>query len=88
MQIGITPSGRLLVLLNKGEKLAEGDAKEMVNLYRRVLVNQYDEPGEQNTMQEETPEVQEEKSTKDQLNLNPKEYQSDRDSDRAGIFPV
>lgn len=61
-----------VVLLNKGEKLAEGDAKEMVNLYRRVLVNQYDEPGEQNTMQEETPEVQEEKSTKDQLNLNPK----------------
>lgn len=34
-----------VVLLNKGEKLAEGDAKEMVNLYRRVLVNQYDEPG-------------------------------------------
>ena len=61
-----------VVLLNKGEKLAEGDAKEMVNLYRRVLVNQYDEPGEQNTAQEETPEVQEEKSTKDQLNLNPK----------------
>ena len=61
-----------VVLLNKGEKLAEGDAKEMVNLYRRVLVNQYDEPGEQNTTQEETPEVQEEKSTKDQLNLNPK----------------
>lgn len=61
-----------VVLLNKGEKLAEGDAKEMVNLYRRVLVNQYDEPGEQNTAQKETPEVQEEKSTKDQLNLNPK----------------
>lgn len=32
-----------VVLLNKGEKLAEGDAKEMVNLYRRVLVNQYDD---------------------------------------------
>ena len=45
-----------VVLLNKGEKLAEGDAKEMVNLYRRVLVNQYDEQGEQNTAQEETPE--------------------------------
>ena len=30
-----------VVLLNKGEKLAEGGAKEMVNLYRRVLVNQY-----------------------------------------------
>ena len=33
-------------LLNKGKKLAEGDAKEMVNLYRRVLVNQYEEPEE------------------------------------------
>lgn len=36
-----------VVLLNKGKKLAEGDAKEMVNLYRRVLVNQYEEPEEQ-----------------------------------------
>ena len=32
-----------VVLLNKGENLAEGGAKEMVNLYRRVLVNQYDD---------------------------------------------
>ena len=32
-----------VVLLNKGEKLAEGGAKEMVNLYRRVLVNHYDD---------------------------------------------
>ena len=32
-----------VVLHNKGEKLAEGGAKEMVNLYRRVLVNQYDD---------------------------------------------
>ena len=32
-----------VVLLNKGDKLAEGGAKEMVNLYRRVLVNQYDD---------------------------------------------
>lgn len=36
-----------VVLLNKGRKLAEGDAKEMVNLYRRVLVNQYEDPEEQ-----------------------------------------
>jgi lipopolysaccharide transport system ATP-binding protein len=35
-----------VVLLNKGKKLAEGDAKEMVNLYRRVLVNQYEDPEE------------------------------------------
>lgn len=39
-----------VVLLNKGEKLAEGGAKEMVNLYRRVLVNQYDDADlEENT---------------------------------------
>ena len=54
-----------VVLLNKGDKLAEGDAKEMVNLYRRVLVNQYDEPGENNDTketQEKGTAVQEEKS--------------------------
>lgn len=32
-----------VVLLNKGTKLAEGSAKEMVDLYKKVLVNQYDE---------------------------------------------
>ena len=37
-------------LLNKGEKFAEGGAKEMVNLYRRVLANQYDDADlEENT---------------------------------------
>ena len=45
-----------VVLLNKGRKLAEGDAKEMVNLYRRVLVNQYEDPQEQ---EEDTQEDQE-----------------------------
>ena len=35
-----------VVLLNQGKKLAEGDAKEMVNLYRRVMVNQYEDPAE------------------------------------------
>lgn len=29
-----------VVLLNKGEKLAEGTAKEMVNLYKKILVHQ------------------------------------------------
>ena len=52
-----------VVLLNKGEKLAEGGAKEMVNLYRRVLVNQYDDADlEENTDDEEeeqAPENQE-----------------------------
>lgn len=31
-----------VVLLNKGEKLAEGEAKEMVDMYKKVLVNQLD----------------------------------------------
>ena len=44
-----------VVLLNKGKMLAEGDAKEMVNLYRRVLVNQYEEPEE--TGEEEAQDI-------------------------------
>ncbi len=32
-----------VVLLNKGSKLAEGNPKDMINLYRRVLVNQHEE---------------------------------------------
>ena len=74
-----------VVLLNKGRKLAEGDAKEMVNLYRRVLVNQYDEPedtqenqkaGETADAAVEAESVSDSGSTvetcmKDSLNLNP-----------------
>ena len=49
-----------VVLLNKGEKLAEGGAKEMVNLYRRVLVNQYDDADlEENTDDAEEGQVTE-----------------------------
>jgi len=32
-----------VVLLNKGTKLAEGNPKEMIDLYKKVLVNQIDE---------------------------------------------
>lgn len=75
-----------VVLLNKGKKLAEGDAKEMVNLYRRVLVNQYEEPEEiqeeesTNSISEQEKEEkvekvfnqpQQEDLMKAQLNLNP-----------------
>ncbi len=59
-----------VVLLNKGEKLAEGGAKEMVNLYRKVLVNQLDEPEghEQENAAREEAELPE---MKEKLNLNP-----------------
>ncbi len=33
-------------LLNKGKMLGEGNPKEMIDLYKRVLVGQYDEDGE------------------------------------------
>lgn len=32
-----------VILLNKGIKTAEGDPKEMIDIYKKVLVNQYDE---------------------------------------------
>lgn len=53
-----------VVLLNKGKKLAEGDAKEIVNLYRRVLVNQYDEPDE---IQEDVSEKKEEVAAQEEV---------------------
>lgn len=31
-----------IILLNKGEKLAEGSPKEMIDLYKKILVNQLD----------------------------------------------
>lgn len=34
-------------LLNKGVLLGEGKPKEMIDVYKRVLVGQYEEPGEQ-----------------------------------------
>lgn len=63
-----------VVLLNQGKKLAEGDAKEMVNLYRRVMVNQYEDPAEEDdtTSAESNQKVTELKQPmKNSLNLNP-----------------
>ena len=76
-----------VVLLNKGEKLAEGGAKEMVNLYRRVLVNQYEDADQSENKEGSTAENGQsgnnavgenghdgqgsQKLMKDSLNLNP-----------------
>ena len=32
-----------VILMNKGTKLAEGEPKEMIGMYKRLLVNQLDE---------------------------------------------
>ena len=65
-----------VVLLNKGKKLAEGGAKEMVNLYRRVLVNQYEESGEEKKEETSASASQTPHNNghlmKKMLNLNPK----------------
>lgn len=59
-----------VILLNKGEKLAEGDAKEMVNLYRRVMVNQLDDIVTEQP-EESTANSTVSKNMKEKLNLNP-----------------
>lgn len=58
-----------VILLNKGSKLAEGDAKEMVNLYRRVMVNQLEDIEHK---EEEHAKKSVRSNMKEQLNLNPK----------------
>lgn len=61
-----------VVLLNNGVKLAEGGAKEMVNLYRKVLVNQYDENGfQEEEKAQEDQELHTDTVMKEKLNLNP-----------------
>ena len=41
-----------VILLNKGEKLAEGKAPEMIDLYKKLLVNQYDEAAESDSVED------------------------------------
>lgn len=54
-----------VVLLNKGNKLDEGNPKEMIDIYKKLMVNQYSEENG------ETEELSEEVSQKEQLTLNP-----------------
>lgn len=58
-----------VILLNKGNKLAEGDAKEMVNLYRRVMVNQLEDIEQK---EDDGNKSNVRSNMKEQLNLNPK----------------
>lgn len=54
-----------VVLLNQGIKLDEGNPKEMIDIYKKLMVNQYSEEGG------ESEEPAEEISQKEQLTLNP-----------------
>lgn len=58
-----------VVLLNKGVKLAEGQPKEMIDIYKKLMVNQYDEndvPKEDVVTADNNAE-----NTKAKLTLNP-----------------
>lgn len=56
-----------VVLLNKGHKMAEGSPKEMVDLYKKVLVGQDGQEFSQDT----TKKVQTGDSWRDNLSINP-----------------
>jgi len=43
-----------VILLNKGVKVEEGNPKEIIDLYKKILVNQYDENNENDSNDENT----------------------------------
>lgn len=57
-----------VILLNKGIKLAEGEPKNMIDMYKKVLVNQLDEEEENEAT---TKELVEGELWKDNYTLNP-----------------
>lgn len=59
-----------VVLLNRGVKLNEGEPKEMIDIYKKLMVNQYTEDDEQTDENAETSDGQE-SNCKEQLTLNP-----------------
>ena len=63
-----------VVLLNKGEKLAEGPAPDMIDLYKKLLVNQYDEDAEGDSVEDIMnmgTELKEGELCKSKMTLNP-----------------
>ncbi len=62
-----------VVLLNKGRKMAEGLPKDMINLYKKLLVNQVDDMGRELTCQSTMTEAKGQESGlwKDHFTLNP-----------------
>lgn len=56
-----------VVLLNKGDKVAEGNPKEMINLYKKILAK----PAEKTGVMERTAEKKEDGTWKSHYELNP-----------------
>lgn len=63
------------LLLNKGKQVALGKAKEVVDIYRKILVNQFDDVAEdtQNALENENSikKLESDKAWKEQVTLNP-----------------
>lgn len=57
-----------VVLLHQGKKLAEGNPKEMIDLYKKVLVNQLDAPEEEAATVKNN---EDDSNWKEKLTLNP-----------------
>ena len=60
-----------VILLNKGHKLAEGKPKQIVDMYKKLLVNQLDDSGEEIVANENTASNDEDSSWKEGLTCNP-----------------
>ncbi len=62
------------ILINKGQQIQMGDTPDVVNIYRKILVNQYKDEEEKKTQEEPKEnlvEFSENRLWKDQLTLNP-----------------
>jgi len=62
------------ILLNKGTKVKEGTPKEIIDIYKKILVNQYeneDSPVEDNMQQQDVENASEDTLCKDSMSINP-----------------
>lgn len=60
-----------VILLNQGNKLAEGNSKEMVDLYKKVLVNQLENKTEKLESERKKVARNNKQAWKDNLSINP-----------------
>lgn len=59
------------ILLNKGEKVIEGSTKEIVDIYKKILVNQYNDKDIQESLKQKQRDNNSIKIWKNKMNINP-----------------
>lgn len=61
-----------VILLNKGSKINEGSPKDMIDIFKKILVNQYDEQNDSSVKEDNVNnQFEERKQLKDLMQLNP-----------------